>query len=291
MGVGVGPVGFGVEQQALIWVMGRRGDAIREMERTLGETLPRSRRFLRESGGIPPIPRRRRADHLTLVEREEISRGIAAGLSARAIAGRIGRPSSTVSREIARNGGRDSYRAVVADAAAFERARRPKPSKPATNTELRGVVAASWTTIGHRNRSPSGCGRSFAKTWRCGSLMNRSTAICICPRGKCLMPACSTVCAPIVRSACNAGAPTRSLNTLATRSASNVTSPQDSWCSVLLDSFCQPNLFCVINHSSDCLPAGLQVDCLSAYTGHYEDADNVLRIRWCSAATAKDRGC
>ena len=141
MEVGVGPVGFDVEQQALIWAMWRRGDAIREMERTLGETLPRIRRYLRESGGIPPIPRRRRFGHLSLDEREEISRGIAAGLSARAIAGRISRPSSTVSREIARNGGRDAYRAVVADAAAFERARRPKPSKLAANAELRGVVA------------------------------------------------------------------------------------------------------------------------------------------------------
>ena len=140
--MGVGPVGFGVEQQDLIWAMWRRGDPIREMERALGETLPRIRRYLRQSGGIPPIPRRRRADHLTLVEREEISRGIAAGLSARTIARRIDRPSSTVSREIARNGGRDAYRALVADAAAFERARRPKPSKLAANTELRGVVAA-----------------------------------------------------------------------------------------------------------------------------------------------------
>ena len=121
--------------------MWRRGDAIREMERTLGETLPRIRRYLRESGGIPPIPRRRRFGHLSLDEREENSRGIAAGLSARAIAGCISRPSSTVSREIARNGGRDAYRAVVADAAAFERARRPKPSKLAGNAELRGVVA------------------------------------------------------------------------------------------------------------------------------------------------------
>ena len=140
--MGVGPVGFGVEQQELIWAMWRRGDPIREMERALGETLPRIRRYLRQSGGIPPIPRRRRADHLTLVEREEISRGIAAGLSARTIARRIDRPSSTVSREIARNGGRDAYRALVADAAAFERARRPKPSKLAANTQLRGVVAA-----------------------------------------------------------------------------------------------------------------------------------------------------
>ena len=87
--MGVGPVGFDVEQQVLIWAMWRRGDAIREMERTLGETLPRIRRYLRESGGIPPIPRQRRVGHLTLIEREEISRGVAAGLSARMIAGRI----------------------------------------------------------------------------------------------------------------------------------------------------------------------------------------------------------
>ena len=139
--MGVGPVGFDVEQQVLIWAMWRRGDAIREMERTLGETLPRIRRYLRESGGIPPIPRQRRAGHLTLCEREGISRGVAAGLSARMIAGRIDRPSSTVSREIARNGGRDAYRALVADAAAFQGARRPKPSKLAANVRLRDVVA------------------------------------------------------------------------------------------------------------------------------------------------------
>ena len=42
-GMGVGPVGFSVEQQNLLWVMWRRGDSIREMERTLGETLPRIR--------------------------------------------------------------------------------------------------------------------------------------------------------------------------------------------------------------------------------------------------------
>ena len=88
--MGEGPVGFTVEQQNLLWAMWRRGDSIREMERTLGETLPRIRRFLRQSGGNPPVPRQRRASHLTLVEREEISRGIAAGLTARSIAGRIG---------------------------------------------------------------------------------------------------------------------------------------------------------------------------------------------------------
>jgi IS30 family transposase len=47
-----------------------------------------------------------------------------------------------VSREIARNGGRDAYRALEADVDAFQRARRPKDSKLATNTALREVVAA-----------------------------------------------------------------------------------------------------------------------------------------------------
>ena len=215
MEVGLGPVGFDVEQQALIWAMWRRGDAIREMERTLGETLPRIRRYLRESGGIPPIPRRRRLGHLTLVEREEISRGIAAGLSARAIAGCISRPASTVSREIARNGGRDGYRAVVADVAAFERARRRNQASSRPTRSYGVWSPPSWTAIGHRNRSPSGRDRSLAKTWRCGSLMNRSTATCICPRGKCLTPACSTVCAPIVRSD---GRAERSVRTDAVRS-------------------------------------------------------------------------
>jgi transposase, IS30 family len=140
--MGVGPVGFSVEQQNLLWAMWRRGDSIREMERTLGETLPRIRRFLRQSGGIPPVPRQRRASHLSLVEREEISRGIAEGLTARSIAGRIGRPSSTVSREIVRNGGRHAYRALSADAAAFERARRPKVSKLGANAQLATLVAA-----------------------------------------------------------------------------------------------------------------------------------------------------
>ena len=140
--MGAGPVIFSVEQQNLLWAMRRDGESIREMERTLGETMPRMRLFMRQSGGIAPIPRRRRSDHLTLADREEVSRGIASGLSARSIAGTVNRTPSTVSREIARNGGRHGYRALDADAAAFQRARRPKPSKLATNAALREVVAA-----------------------------------------------------------------------------------------------------------------------------------------------------
>jgi IS30 family transposase len=52
---------------------------------------------------------------LRLAEREEISRGIAAGWSMRRIAQGLGRSPSTVSREIRRNGGYTTYRANEAD--------------------------------------------------------------------------------------------------------------------------------------------------------------------------------
>ncbi|GAB2454696.1 IS30 family transposase [Nocardia tengchongensis] len=135
-------VGFSVDQQQRMWDGWRGGESLMMIAEAVGSTHPRVSRFLRASGGIRPSPRRRRAGHLSLIEREEISRGIAVGWSARVIAQRIGRSASTVSREIARNGGRGVYRAVVADTAAFERARRPKPSKLATDTLLRGLVAA-----------------------------------------------------------------------------------------------------------------------------------------------------
>lgn len=73
-------------------------------------------------------------------EREEVTRGIAAGASARAIAASIGRSPSTISREIARNGGRRKYRAATADLAAWERARRPKMTRLASNAELLHLV-------------------------------------------------------------------------------------------------------------------------------------------------------
>jgi IS30 family transposase len=75
-------------------------------------------------------------------EREEISRGLAAGRSMRHIAGTLGRSPSTVSREIARHGGRTGYRAADADAAAWERARRPKRCRLAHNWQLQRLVAA-----------------------------------------------------------------------------------------------------------------------------------------------------
>ena len=80
---------------------------------------------------------------LGLEEREEISRGLACERSLRGIAAMLGRDVSTVSREVARNGGRDAYRAAVAQAGACVRGRRPRPSVFDSNRRLAGVVE-SW---------------------------------------------------------------------------------------------------------------------------------------------------
>ena len=91
----------------------------------------------------PPKPGPKRSPlRLSLAEREEISRGLAAGESLRSIAGRLGRAPSTVSRDVAGNGGRRGYRAAKADVVAVRRMRRPKASKLAVHAELRTVVEA-----------------------------------------------------------------------------------------------------------------------------------------------------
>src|SRR5215472_11123165 len=91
----------------------------------------------------PPKREPRRSPlRLSLAEREEISRGLAAGRSVRAIAGGLGRAPSTVCREVAANGGRDRYRACTADRRAVRRMRRPKPAKLAACPRLREVVEA-----------------------------------------------------------------------------------------------------------------------------------------------------
>ena len=78
---------------------------------------------------------------MSFEEREEISRGLAADQSLRAIAARLGRSPSTISREVASNGGRRRYRAAAADQHAWARATRPKTCKLATNPVLAGIVA------------------------------------------------------------------------------------------------------------------------------------------------------
>ena len=92
---------------------------MRTVARELGRADGSVRWMVESYGGIRPRPRIRSPRHLTLEEREEISRGMASGESLRSIAVSLGRSASTVSREVARNGGRSRYRAHRADQAAL----------------------------------------------------------------------------------------------------------------------------------------------------------------------------
>jgi IS30 family transposase len=100
-------------------------------------------------GGMVPRRRPRPALRLSPAEREEISRGLEADRSLRAIAAQLGRAPSTVSREVGANGGRRRYRAWRAEAGAMRRARRPKPGKlarcPRLRAEVEGLLAQRWS--------------------------------------------------------------------------------------------------------------------------------------------------
>jgi IS30 family transposase len=111
-----------------------------EVGRRLGVSKRTVSKYLQREGGIRPRACRRSERCLTVGEREEISRGIACGESARAIGRALGRSHTTVSREINRCGGRRSYRAHAAEQKAWRRARRPRPSKLELCRELREVV-------------------------------------------------------------------------------------------------------------------------------------------------------
>ncbi len=123
-----------------IWVRLRAGHAVKPTARELGISTSTVRTYLVRCGGIRPDPHCRGAGRLSLEEREEISRGLAAGLSLRAIAAQLGRATSTVSREVAANGGRRRYRASRSDQQAWSRATRPKKCKLANNPVLRAIV-------------------------------------------------------------------------------------------------------------------------------------------------------
>jgi IS30 family transposase len=129
----------GVEQEQ-VWELWGTGKSLRAVARAIGCREQQLRRYVWSTGGVRPAARRRAAWCLSMGEREEISRGLARGDSCRQIAVGVGRSHSTVSREVARNGGRDGYRALSADRDAWERARRPKPAKLAITPALRAVV-------------------------------------------------------------------------------------------------------------------------------------------------------
>ncbi|HEX2468625.1 MAG TPA: helix-turn-helix domain-containing protein [Solirubrobacterales bacterium] len=137
------PKGHGLSEATKdgIWELRAEGLSEREIGCRLG--LPRGTvsNHLARTGGIRPRARRRAEGCLSLEEREEISRAIARGHSARAIARALRRSHTTITREINRCGGRRAYRAHAADREAFSRSRRPRPIKLELCPELRRAVS------------------------------------------------------------------------------------------------------------------------------------------------------
>ena len=125
-----------------VWSRWKAGQTLHEIGRVYGKCHNAIRAVLLPRGGIPPVARRRSRLALTFAEREDISRGMASGSSIREIAGRVHRAVSTVSREVARHGGRPGYRAYAADQQAWNAALRPKRCLLAVNSELRDMVAS-----------------------------------------------------------------------------------------------------------------------------------------------------
>jgi IS30 family transposase len=136
-----GRPGLAEEQKADMWRRWKAGYSMREICEALKRSSSPVYQQLAIRGGIAPSGRIR-AVVLKMAEREEISRGLVSGESVRSIARRLARSPSTVSREVARHGGRAGYRANHANYEASVSALRPKPCRLALNGRLRKVVAS-----------------------------------------------------------------------------------------------------------------------------------------------------
>jgi hypothetical protein len=123
-----------------VWELLGAGLDCPAVARSLGMGVDSVREIEAKTGGVRPRPRLRCERVLSLEEREEISRGVAEGVSLREIATRLGRAPSTVSREVAHNGSRPNYRALRADRRAWQCAKRPKPAKLMACPRLRREV-------------------------------------------------------------------------------------------------------------------------------------------------------
>ena len=129
-------------EKAEINELWRAGLPVRLIGRKAGVPYSTVRGYVKVLARPAPAVRTRSSLRLSLAEREDISRGLASGESLRAIAARLGRAPSTISRDVRANGGRRRYRAVAADEEAWRRALRPKTPKLERVELLRWLVEA-----------------------------------------------------------------------------------------------------------------------------------------------------
>jgi hypothetical protein len=153
-------VWMSADEQAEVWDRYEAGEYMRPIARAIGRSSNAVRDLIAKTGGVRPLVPTEWSDaRLSLAEREEISRGIAQGISARQIAGGLGRAPP-------RSRGRSS----PTEAARTTDAARPKP-------RLAGVPGVpnrpSWPdaedsgrwwrrsskSAGHLSKSPTGCPR------------------------------------------------------------------------------------------------------------------------------------
>ena len=136
----MGRPGLSPEGKSEVWRRWRAGESFLGIGKALGKPAGSIYGVIRLCGGYAPAARKRSSWALTLSEREDISRGVSAGLSIRAIARQLNRAPSAISREIARNGGAGHYRALEADERALQATLRPKRCLLELNRRLRYAV-------------------------------------------------------------------------------------------------------------------------------------------------------
>ena len=162
----MGRPGLSAQQKRELWARWKAGQSLSDIGRCLGKHAGSIFGVLLSKGGIAPPARIRSRRSLSVHEREEISRGLVAGLSLRKIAAQLGRAPSTISREVGRNNGPRKYRAANADERAWRSACRPKLCRLAINPSLQMVVAqklndnwspqqiAGWLKVAYVNDAP-----------------------------------------------------------------------------------------------------------------------------------------
>ena len=132
---------YTAKQKSEMWDRWRRGESMSSIGRHFNRASSSIFPHLAQFGGIRPPDRKRSRYALSLIEREEISRGLVAKRSLRSIAQSLKRSPSTISREVRRNGGRQAYRAARSDQRAWDSASRPKLCKLSFNDPLCELIA------------------------------------------------------------------------------------------------------------------------------------------------------